>query len=153
MAAEPLMSALTILPSTILVDAIVTLFGNAPAAISLGDTPPAILEDVIVIPDGNAPVPSLVKAIAADEFISASTIVPSTILELATVIPVGRLPVANLESAIAALLLTSESCSVPSAIIVLVTLPVSPVDTRVPVVSGSDKTLSAVGSITVNRIS
>ena len=103
------MSASTILPLTIFVEVTVTLLGNAPAAISVGDTPPAMLDEVIVIPEGRAPVPSLVNAIAAEELISASTIVPLTIFELATVMPVGKLPVANFDKAIAALPLTSAS--------------------------------------------
>ena len=85
-----------------------TLLGKAPAAISVGDTPPEIPDEAIVIPDGKAPVPSFVNAIAAEELISASTIVPLTIFVLATVIPEGKAPVASLDSPIAALLLTSE---------------------------------------------
>ena len=109
MEADPFMSALTMLPSTILFELIVTLLGRAPAAISVVATPPAIPDEVIVTPDGKAPVPSLESEIAADELMSASTIDPSTIFALATVIPVGRAPVASLDNPIAALLLTSES--------------------------------------------
>ena len=103
------MSALTILPSTILVELTVTLLGRDPAAMSVVATPPAIEDEVIVTPDGKAPLPSLVREIAADALISASTIVPLAIFALAIVIPVGRAPVASLDNPIAALLLTSES--------------------------------------------